>query len=194
MSKFDSKSINIFLTLDQLVIDGYYNKHDPSPLYKRQLRHQFEEYIMASVASAKRYSPIFFKLKCNKEMDKQYGEPLMYSIRRHFLLKKQERELAFKKFKRRNFVLLAISVAFVILCQGVVPLLLNSEQQLHTGLSNSLDVFSWVILWHPIDELVFHWNPYLKDICLFDKLAAAESIIIENEKNLMVDNTFRVVA
>ena len=73
-------------------------------------------------------------------------------------------------------------------------MLFRNENQLPTGLLNSLDVFSWVILWHPIDELMFHWNPHLKDINLLNKLATAESIIIENEKVNIVNNAFRVVA
>jgi hypothetical protein len=39
-----------------------------------------------------------------------------------------------------------------------------------------------VLLWRPIDVLLFYWNPHLKDICLLNKLATSEIIIIENEK------------
>src|SRR3954452_25421509 len=106
MNPVKSQNINIFLTLEQRVIEGYFNTHDPSPIYKRQLSHQFESYIMASVASAKRYSPVFYKLKCAKEIDKQYAEPLLYAIRRHFSVRKLEREKDFSKFKRKNFVVL----------------------------------------------------------------------------------------
>jgi hypothetical protein len=50
-------------------------------------------------------------------------------------------------------------------------------------------------LWHPIDELVFGWNKFLKEICLLNKLATAEYILIENEKNYVaVDDSLRVVA
>ena len=175
MTPSDSQSINIFLTLDPRVIEGYFNKHDPSPIYKRQLSHQFETYIMSSVAAAKRYSPVFYKLKCAKELDKQYAEPLLYAIRRHFLAKKQDREKEFTKFKRRNFVVLALSVLVAIIFHGFLPMLFNDNPQLHTGLINSLDVFSWVILWHPLDELMFHWNPHLKEINLLHKLATSES-------------------
>lgn len=194
MNQAEPQTINIFLTLDQRVIEGYFNKHDPSPIYKRQLSHQFETYLQSSVACAKRYSPVFYKLKCTKESDKQYAEPLLYSIRRHFLARKQDREKEFTKFKRRNFAVLTLSVVVAILFHAFVPLLFNDKNQLPTGLLNSLDVFSWVILWHPIDELMFHWNPHLKDINVLSQLATAESIIIENEKTHIVDNSFRVVA
>lgn len=194
MNEADLKSINIFLTLDQRVIEGYFNKHDPSPIYKRQLSHQFETYIMSSMESAKRNSPVFYKLKCAKEIDKQYADPLLYAIRRHFLAKKLEREKDFIKFKRRNFVVLALSILVAAMIHGFLPMILNEDYKLHSGLMNSLDVFSWVILWHPIDELMFHWNPHLKEINVLEKLATAESIVIENEKVNIVDNSFRVVA
>ena len=50
---------------------------------------------------------------------------------------------------------------------------------MHSALSNALDVFSWVILWKPIERLIFYWNPFLKEISLFDKMVNAETIIIE---------------
>ena len=194
MSSPDSKSISIFLTLDQRVVDSYFNKHDPSPIYKRQLSYQFEAYIMSSVAAAKEFSPVFYKLKCTKEVDKQYAEPLLYAVRRHFLAKKQEREKEFTRFKRRNFVVLGLSVLVAIVFHALIPIFFKDEHQVPAGLINSLDVFSWVILWHPIDELMFHWDPHLKEISLLNKLATAETIIIENEKTNIVDNSFRVVA
>lgn len=194
MNQPDSQSINIFLTLDQRVVEGYFNKHDPSPLYKRQLSHQFETYIMSSTALAKRHSAIFYKLKGTKEADKQLAEPLLYAIRRHFLAKKQDKEKEFTKFKRKNFVVLAISVLVAIVFHGFLPLILKDELELHPGLSNSLDVLNWVLLWHPLEELLFHWDPHLKDISLLNKLATSESIIIENEKTNIVDNAFRIVA
>lgn len=193
MSVSKSKSISIYLTLDRLLINSYFNKHDPSPIYKRQPSHQFEEYIMSSVRSVKRYSVVFYKLKYTDDADRQYAEPLMYALRKYFLTKKEERVKAFTKFKRRNWMVLAISVVIVILCQGFLPMILNQEHRIHSGLSNSIDVFSWVILWHPIDELIFQWNPHLKEISLLHKLATAESIIIENEKKFVVDDAYELV-
>lgn len=189
-----AKSINVFITSDRLIANNYFNKHDPAPIYMRQLSHQFEQYIQESVKSAKRYSVIFYKLKCNNEDDKQYAEPLMYAIRRHFVGEKEDRIKEFVKFKKRNWMLLTISIVVVILFQWVLPMVITGETAFHTGVINSLDVFAWVLLWHPIDELVFHWNAFLKDICMLNKLATAEYILIENEKTYMVDDSLRVVA
>jgi hypothetical protein len=194
MSQPLAKSINVFLSPDRLIANSYFNKHDPAPIYMRQLSHQFEAYIMESVKSAKRYSVVFYKLKCKGEEDKQYAEPLVYAIRRHFETKREDREKEFIKFKRRNWSMLGISIIVVIMFEGLLPRILDAEHGIGVGVINSLDIFAWVLLWHPIDELVFHWNTYLKDICLLNKLATAESILIENENTYVGDDKLRVVA
>jgi hypothetical protein len=174
--------INIFLTVDLQIINSYFNTHDPAPIYKRQLSHQLEDYISACVRSAKRYSVIFYKFKCTSEIDKQYAQPLMYAIRRHYSAKKLIREKEFQKFKKRSWWLLVVSLVAVLIFQGVVPLFIDTENGILSALMGSLDIFSWVLLWRPIDVLLFYWNPHLKDISLLNKLATAELIIIENER------------
>jgi hypothetical protein len=189
MKSYPPKTINVYLTLDQLVIQGYFNPHDPAPIYKRQLTHHFERYIMENVALFKRYDVIFYKFKYTNEIDKQYAEPMMYAIRRHFTELKEEKIKNFNKYKRRNIFALIVSTIIVTLFHILVPMVLTSDKGISSAVSNSLDVFSWVILWHPIDELVFNWNPHLKEIYLLNKLATAELIIIENEKRTTVDNS-----
>lgn len=182
MNDSASDRISIYLSIDTQTLKDYFNAHDPSPIYKRQLSHQLEQYIMNSVSSAKRYSALFYKLKCSGEIDKQYAEPLMYAIRSHYEAKKAKRIKEFNRFKFRSWILLAISLVIVGIFQGVVPLLLDEDNKLHATFLNSIEIFSWVLLWRPIDVLLFYWNPHLKDICLLNKLATSEVIIIENEK------------
>lgn len=177
-----SERVNIYLTVDSNMLGSYFNIHDPGPIYKRKLSHHLEDYILASVSSAKRYSAIFYKLKCTSKRDEQYAQPLIYAIRRHYSIKQMLRIKEFKKFKKRNWILLTTSVMFVLLCHFAMSMLLDPDNSFHSGLGNSLDIFAWVLLWRPIDTLLFAWNPHLKDISLLDKLANSEVIIISDEK------------
>jgi hypothetical protein len=181
MAESVSGRINIFLTVDVQIINTYFNSHDPAPIYKRQISHQLENYITAYIEQAKRYSVIFYKFKCVNEIDKQYAQPLMYAIRRHYAVKKVSKEREFEKFKKKSWWLLVVSLAVVLFCQGFVPLLVNQDNKVFSALFNSLDIFSWVLLWRPIDALLFYWNPHLKEISLLNKLATAELIMVENE-------------
>jgi hypothetical protein len=180
MDKSSLGKINIFLSVDHEAILGYFNMHDPAPLYKRQMTHGFEQYVMNSIQAAKRGSKFIYKIRYTKDADKQFVEPLTFAVRRHFVDKKVSKQAEFDKFKRRTYALLFVSLSVVMMCQGLLPMLLNVEHRIHSGLSNSLDVFSWVILWRPIDKLIFHWNPYLKEISVMDRLAKAEVIVNEN--------------
>lgn len=186
MTQSLDKRINIFLTVDQYTIYNYFNSHDPAPLYKRQLGHEFQQYIANSIEDAKRYSVIRYKVIYANDSDKRFAEPLITAIRRHFTIKKSLKQNEFQKFKRRNFILLGISLSIVMFCQGVLPSLLNYEHRLHTAFSNALDVFSWVILWKPIDKLIFQWNPYLKEIAMLDKLINADALTIDKHKEKVV--------
>lgn len=180
MNKALSRRISIFLSVDHNSIDSYFNPHDPAPIYKRQLRHDFVQYIWESVHSYKRYSSLRYKVSYSPE-SQELIEPFMHAVRRHFYVKEQLKIVEFQKFKKSSYKLLGLSLLMVMFCQGLLPLLLSQEHRIHSTVSNSLDVFSWVILWRPIDRLIFHWNPFLKEISLLHKLANAEVIDIESE-------------
>lgn len=172
--------VNIFLTVNQLTIHEHFNQHDPAPIYKRQLSHQFEHYIMTSIESAKRHSVFYYRVNCKTENDKNYIEPFIYAIKRHFAAKKALKVAAFEKFKRRSYKVLFASLAIVMICHGIVPLILNADEGINSAVINGIDIFSWVILWQPIEKLVFFWNPHLKEISIINRLATAEVIVTSN--------------
>jgi hypothetical protein len=181
MSKMLLKRITIFLTIDEQTIDSYFNAHDPSPIYKRQLSHEFEKYIMSSIVAVKRYSILRYKLVCSKESDKQYVEPLIHAVRRHFSIQKAIKESEFRKFKKGAYKLLGISMTIVMLSQLFMITILKDDNRFNSLIGHALDIFSWVILWTPIDKLVFYWNPFLKEISILDRLTNADIVISERQ-------------
>lgn len=184
MKKQPAKKIAIFLTLEQDIFKGYFNQQDPSPLYKRQLSHEFELYIMNSIRTAKRNTCFSYHISYLDERNKEYAEPLAYAIRRHFAETKAVATGTFEKFKRKTYLLLFMSLTVVMICQGFLPLLFNKDEEhasIVSGLINSMDVLCWVVLWKPIERLIFYWNPFLKDISIMDRLEKAEVVVTEIE-------------
>jgi len=177
MSTALTKRISIFFSLDRQKIETYFNSHDPAPVYKRQLHPDFIEYMETSVSAYRKLSRIQYKLTC-KEEDKELIEPFMNAVRRHFAVKEKIKRAEFKRFRTRAFKLLITSTLIVMACQGLVPVLMGEEHRIHSAFSNSLDVFSWVLLWKPIERLIFYWNPFLKEISLYNKLVHADLIVI----------------
>ena len=82
-------------------------------------------------------------------------------------------------------MLLVFSLGIVMFFQGLMPVIFNAEHRIHSAFSNALDVFSWVILWKPIEKLIFYWNPFLKEISIFGKLINAPIVIVGEKKDVM---------
>jgi hypothetical protein len=178
------KKINIFFKVNEETIDHYFNANDPAPIYKRQLSQEFDEYIMNYALSIKRDTTITYKLNCVNESDNGFVEPLVHAMRRHFSLKKAIREADFKKFKRRNWILLTAGLAVVMFFHGLLPVILGENHGIPHAITNAFDLFSWVILWKPIEKLIFYWNPFLKDISILDKLTNAPTVIILENREM----------
>jgi hypothetical protein len=190
MKKALSTRVSIFLSVDAQSVFKYYNSHDPAPLYNRQLSHEFQEYLQHSIASARREASIRYQLICKKESDQKFIQPILMSIRRHFEIKRTIREQEFNNFKKRNYTFLGISFLAVIILQGLLPIIFDIDHRMHSVFNNALDVFSLVILWKPIERLIFYWNPFKKEILLLNKMENAESIIIVNEKEFVIDRQY----
>ena len=183
MNKPVPTNFSIFVRLDEQTVYDYFNHHDPAPLYKRQLGHEFEQYIYNSIVTSKRDAIIKYQVICLEYSDKRFIEPVTQAIRNHFNLKKFLKEEEFKKFKRRTVKLLFATLAIVLSFQALVPFVIEGmDDRLGASLHNVVDVFSWVILWKPIDRLIFYWNPFKKDIHLLNRLTTAEVVVLEKNK------------
>lgn len=178
MSKPVSKKIDLYLSVSRNALGDFFNPHDPSPIYKKQLRNDFVTYLTEAVSTYTRYTAIRYKVSCSKE-DKDAVEPVMHAIRRHYAAKEQLIKTEFSKFKKRSVKLLFMSLAMVMICHGFLPMIIPEGHGIGGTITNSIDVFSWVILWKPIDRLIFSWNPFLKEISMYNKLVNAEVIVME---------------
>ncbi len=186
MRKSATRKISIYLRIDANSINNYFNPHDPARLDKRQLGQEFKDYLNNSLASAGRHTTIDFKVFCSESGSMQFMvEPLMKTIRRHYQIQKMQKKAEFYKFKKKNYILLLISIFIVMICQGVLPLVLGQDHRIHSMFSNAVDVFSWVILWKPIERLIFYWNPFLKEILLYEKIEKAKVNIVESDEDLL---------
>jgi hypothetical protein len=179
---------SIYIRLDEHTVHTYFNQHDPAPLYKRQLGHEFENYIYDSLLTSTRDAVIRYQVICIDYADKRFVEPVISAIRSHFKLKIYLKQKEFRKFKIRTFKLLVTSLCIVLSFQGFLSYVTNlMDDRMAGALHNTLDVFSWVILWKPIDRLIFYWNPYKKDMHLLNRLANAEVTVLEKTKILGKD-------
>jgi uncharacterized membrane protein len=119
---------------------------------------------------------------CRTEEDKQFTEPLIYAIRRHFANVMLAKQSEFERFKRRNYIVLFIGLAIILLSHILIPMILKDNGGIESAILTGIDIFSWVMMWQPIDNLLFHWNGYLKDISTIRKLTEAPVVYTDDSK------------
>jgi hypothetical protein len=180
MKNILAEKIDIFLIVNPQAIEEHFNKNDPSPFYKRQLSHEFEEYINRIKAPARKHTVIEYRITCKTENDRQYTEPLIYAIKRHFAHVMLAMQGEFERFKRRNYMVLFIGLGIILLSHILVPMILKDEGGIESAILTSIDIFSWVMMWQPIDNLLFHCSRQLKDIDTIKKLTEAKVIYTED--------------
>ena len=65
-----------------------------------------------------------------------------------------------------------VAVAILIAIARVIADL--SSSGLVTTIAESIIIIAWVILWRPVEILLFDWWPLREDIALFERLAAID--------------------
>jgi len=179
MKTISPEKIDIFLIVSPQAIEEHFNKNDPSPLYKRQLSHEFEEYINRIKAPARKHTVLEYKITCKTEDDRQYTQPLIYAIKRHFSSVMTTMQSEFERFKRRNYLILFIGLGIILFSHIFIPMILKDEGAIESAILMGIDIFSWVMMWQPIDNLLFHSHRQLKDIGTIKKLTEAEVVYTE---------------
>jgi hypothetical protein len=85
----------------------------------------------------------------------------------------------FERFKRRNYIVLFVGLSIILLSHLVIPMLIKDNGGIGSAILTGIDIFSWVMMWQPLDNLIFHWNSYLKDISTVKKLTEASIVYTE---------------
>jgi len=104
----------------------------------------------------------------------------MYAIRRHFAEVMLARQGEFERFKRRNYIVLFIGLSIILLSHILIPMIIKDQGGIESAILTGVDIFSWVMMWQPIDNLLFHWNHHLKEIGTIKKLTEAPVVYTED--------------
>ena len=172
MSNPVSNNFSIFIRLDEETVYDYFNHHDPAPLYKRQLGHEFERYIYNSILTSKRNAVIKYQVVCLEYSDKRFVEPITQAIRSHFNLKEQIKGEEFIKFKRRTFKLLAASLCIVLSFQAMLPYFIEGIDQRRTVDIDSKLNYSKIVAVSENDHQTGSFivlNPVINNITVLNK-------------------------
>jgi hypothetical protein len=153
-----------------------FNSIDPSPFRERDLDPDCEEFIVSWAREMPPDRPLHVEIRVDREQPPpELAADVTSAVRSHF-----EREASLQDLRRRRIVRegrlsLAIGLVVLVLCVGAAALVPTAE--LGTAgeiFRESLIIAGWVVMWHPLEVLLYNVWPVVRERRLLERLAAAD--------------------
>jgi hypothetical protein len=153
-----------------------FNSIDPSPFRERDLDPDCEEFIVAWA----REMPPDRRLRVDIRIDREQppadlASEVPSAVRSHF-----EREATLHDLRRRRLVRegrlsLAIGLVLLVLCVSAAALVPTATWgPAGEVLRESLIIAGWVVMWHPLEVLLYGLWPVARERRLLERLAEAD--------------------
>ncbi len=152
-----------------------FNSIDPSPFRERDLDPDCEEFIV----SWARELPRERALRVEIHVDREQPEPHLLAaiapaVQSHFSREADLENLKLRRLVRDGRVSLAIGLAALTLCITAATLVpTDALGALGQVLRESLILAAWVVMWHPLELLLYGLWPVVRERRLLERLANA---------------------
>ncbi|MDB4958230.1 MAG: hypothetical protein JWO36_5799, partial [Myxococcales bacterium] len=152
-------------------IEQLFDNRDPAPFRERDLDPELSEYLVDAgedLWGHDRFRVVFWLDKpCRpSEIEQAY--------RAHFTDKIERNKRTRRRRRRTGQVALVLALALIVallsFAQFVASLVPGS---LGTGLKEGLVISSWVVMWRPVETLIYDWIPTRHERKLVEKLLDA---------------------
>ena len=153
-----------------------FNSIDPSPFRERDLDPDCEEFIVSWAREMPPDRNLRVEIRVDREQPPaELAADVTSAVRRHF-----EREASLQDLRRRRIVRegrlsLAIGLLVLVFCMGSAALVPIAT--LGTGgeiLRESFIIAGWVVMWHPLEVLLYGLWPVVRERRLLERLATAD--------------------
>ncbi len=151
-----------------------FNTIDPSPFRERDLDPDCEEFIVAWARELPPDRPLRIEIR----VDREHPAPELLAdvaeaVRSHFAREAGLQDLRRRRILREGRLALAIGLAALILCIGAATFV-PTGRTLGQILRESLVIAGWVVMWHPLEVLLYGLWPVVRERRLLARLATAE--------------------
>ena len=153
-----------------------FNSIDPSPFRERDLDPDCEEFIVSWAREMPPDRALRVEIRIDRDQPPaELASAVPQAVRSHF-----EREAGLQELRRRRIVRegrlsLAIGLVVLILCVGAAALLPTDTLGTPGGiLRESLIIAGWVVMWHPLEVLLYGLWPVVRERRLLERLATAD--------------------
>lgn len=160
------------VTIDLLItrLDDLFNPLDPSRTEERDLAPAVVDYLTQRTAEAPRRGRLVLRVQM-PNADAQAQNAAQRAIRRHF----ERSALASRRELKRHFLtalrLVATGFLAALILSAVARAIGESaDSRFLQRVAVGLSVVVWVILWRPLETLIYDWRPIRRRCQINDRL------------------------
>lgn len=149
-----------------------FNSLDPSPFHDRDLDHEAARFIRESAEDLPAGEPCELVLHLRAE-EPDHADVLANAIHAYFGRELQTARRELRELLRfgRFALVVGLLVVLLILAAARVVGALVMPGSLASGVAETLTIVAWVVLWRPVEILLFDWWPVRRRVSLFARLA-----------------------
>jgi len=153
-----------------------FNSIDPSPFRERDLDPDCEEFIVAWAHELPPDRPLRVEIRVDRERPAAaLLADVAAAVRSHFARAADLQNLRRRRIVREGRLSLAIGLASLMLCIGAATLLpFASFGAFGEVARESLIIAGWVVMWYPLEVLLYGIWPVVRERRLLERLATAE--------------------
>lgn len=151
-----------------------FNTIDPSPFRERDLDPDCEEFILSWARELPRDRPLRIEIHVDRERPApQLWDDVVAAVHAHFAREAGLQDLRRRRILREGRLALAIGLPSLVLCMGAATLMGSSHGAFGSILRESLVIAGWVLMWHPLELLLYGPWPVIRERRLLERLSTA---------------------
>jgi len=155
-------------------VSQLFDHRDPSPFNERDLDDDAADYLVASVEELPPRQPFKVVVWIAEPFpDGLPSDAVATSIERHFTAARDNLRRRHQKHQRRARWMMLFSFVMLVVLLSLAEITTELNLTHIQLIPQSLTIIAWVIMWRPIDLLIFDWFPYLVERRQLDRIRAA---------------------
>lgn len=161
-----------------------FNSLDPSPFNNRDLDENAEHFVIDWAREIPRDTPIAINVCLPaREAGSDEARRTPEAIRNYFaqradVSRRQMRE----NFRTgRNYLVMGLAILALCLSASAALSAMIPEGTIAHILSEGLVIVGWVANWKPLEIFLYDWQPIMRRLALYKRLAAAEVRVVAGE-------------
>ena len=151
-------------------IEQLFDNRDPAPFRERDLDPDLVEYLFAAgedLIPHGAFKVVFWISTTCTATEVETG------YRAHFDYERERLERRRRRQRRTGQVALVLGVTLLVILLSISELLARNANRFVAALREGFAILSWVVMWRPVEALLYDWLPVRRESKVLAKLHAA---------------------